>query len=529
MDWWVVGLDLYKLTLATSAGILSQAITFTGDAAKALLILVQRGNSDTMRYVLRDTTAGADRVSALVTWTGSTVATVGGALVVQRWFDDDAVQLALATDSVTASATNELRIHVAGTAGSYVYATALQAQDNQFPHRYVATSAAAVVVNHTFRMPPSGLFTVDCIVRPWFTYDIASGDPTFWTWRVSATVRLICFYEASTDTISLNWRDTGTGRALATATLTNANLHQRLRIIASLDLSNGGVTTGSRLLVIPLSTGTVLEDTSWSGVIDAFGSTFPTISQGHANSASIANSEYEHLRVYAGTLVGTVASDADATALLADMDMIFDQTDQTKFTVDAAGIAGHNLHADSIVRVEGNNWDTWSYSQSGSVASYLVRESMTWREDIMLKFMTRRQRQYWRFTIEDTNNDEGYLEIGRLFLGEYLQITPSSFIEFPLTIDTTDQVSYSMGRQLYGDRGVRYTRLAYQFPATDDDQKKLVEAMWINRGLTGPIWFMNYDTDYDRIPPIYMHIATPITFRSEGDRWKWELDLVEVK
>lgn len=531
------GFDLTKVTITTAtAPSVFQEVAFTGTAAKAGQLIMQRGTNDEDLFLLYDASAASRLAAVYVDWASNVAAATAGALVVNRWLDDDTVLLAVSSDAVTPTAQNLIQIipggDAGGTAGGYVYVGAVQAEDNVWPRSYVDGSVAAVDVTDTFELPPAKTFTVDTVVRPWFTYDTAS-DHYLWSW-VAGTAHLLCYYNASADLFNVDWKDGGTVASLASAQFDDGtaevNLYQRLRVIASIDFSAGGVTTGSRLIVIPLGSGTVSEDTTWGTAIDALSSTFATLAQGNDSaSGQFADAEQEYLRVYAGTLAGTVASSSDATDLLDAMDLIYNQTDQAKWLAQAAGIAGHNLSAGAVVKVEGNDWDLWSTSQSLSAASRLVQETLTWRADIVLKFITEAERQFWRFTVVDPNNADGYVEAGRFYLGKYLQVTPTSFIEFPTEHSRSDRFQYSQGRQLYADVGLGTRQVRYQFPDTSAAQKKLMEAMWDDRGMHGPVIFTNYDSAYwSRIPPMYAHIASPVTFISRGDRWRYDLQLQEV-
>lgn len=529
-----VGYDLTLITVTTATGIVTQDISLTGTAAKACGILLQRGsNVDECLFSLRDITAGVTRGLIDVDWsTSSLAATSGTGLIVERWLDDDTVVAAITTDTIVPTNTNRLQLRLNGTAAGFVYATAVQTEDSTFPHAYVSGTAAAVTTDHTFELPPSQQFVVDCIVRPWFAYDDANFH-WLWDWESDSSHAMECYYSPSSDKIAIAWQDGGTNRTQASSQFDDgtsfASINQRIRVIASIDLTTGD-TTGSRLIVIPLGAGTLSESTAWSGAIDSLSTTFSTLSQGYNATSGQLSGEYEYLRVYAGTLVGSVSTSGSVSTLLADMTLLFDQTDQTKWTVDAVALAGHNFGADAVIRLEGNNWDIWSYSQDGSAASFLIRETLTWQEDVIAKFITERQLQWWRVTVTDPNNDDAYVELGRVILGQYLQVTPSSFLEWPQEQQRTDRFQYSQGRQLYADVGVATKSMRYQFPETDDDQKQLMQKMYASVGMHTPFMFTNYNTaSWDRVPPTYVHLAAPLTFTSIGDRWRYEMVLQEVK
>ena len=195
----------------------------------------------------------------------------------------------------------------------------------------------------------------------------------------------------------------------------------------------------------------------------------------------------------------------------------------TTITVDTAAVLGHNLTSTAVVLIEGNATDAWG--------SATVSEAITFRAGAMIKFITSASRRFWRFSFTDTGITSGYVEIGRLFLGTYLQVRPSSFFDsIPFRHDRTDRFAYSQGGQLYADKGVQQVAVAYNFPNTTNAQKALMETMWNDIGMHTPMIFSNYDTEFTAVGPIYAHINRPMTFdRVPGDKWRFSLDVKEVK
>ena len=190
-------------------------------------------------------------------------------------------------------------------------------------------------------------------------------------------------------------------------------------------------------------------------------------------------------------------------------------------TVSCIAIAGHNFTASATVQIAGNSSDSW-----GAPA---VTYTVTYQSAIMLRFFTAASYRYWRFYFDDQTNSNSYLQVGRLFLGEYLQVDPSSLLEFPEERTRTDTVQYSIGNQMYADQGIESVIYRYQFPRSDDTMKGNMETAWTTVGRHKPIFFTNFDTAYTVIPPVYCHIAEDITFQYLGNaEWEYGLVLKEV-
>lgn len=133
----------------------SQVVTFTASATKAVSLFMKAGTSTSTVIRLRDTTASANRLLAVVTWasgvptvtmtTGTncgTVACYGG---VYRFL--------FRTGTVTPGNTNQLEVYPASTSAlavantGTVYAGGVQCENFDYPRAYVKTTTATVTHN----------------------------------------------------------------------------------------------------------------------------------------------------------------------------------------------------------------------------------------------------------------------------------------------------------------------------------------------------------------------------------------------
>ena len=243
-----------------------------------------------------------------------------------KWIDKDTVWVSGVAVGMIPANDNEVNIYpdYPGTAGSFLYATAIQVEDITYPTPYINGSRPAIAPDYTFEMPEK--FTIDMIIRPWFAYD--TGDShRFVLWLIDGTHYFRFFYDLGNDKITIWWRDGGSVQGLTSQQFDNGssyvNINQRIRVIAGIDLSTGD-TSGSRLIVEPLESGAISEDTVWSANIDGFSSTFSTLSIGHDNEILQADSEFEYLRIYSGPLIGIVTDSDAADVLLEGRIPIFD-------------------------------------------------------------------------------------------------------------------------------------------------------------------------------------------------------------
>ena len=491
--------------------------------------IVRKGSSanNTTYFRIRNDTTGVFIFSLAPdwdNWPNAPGTPTEGTLHGYDWKDSETLELRVICDTLIAD-TDNIAIRCYGsnnaTAAEYTYWTAAQAEDLPYPTPYVNGSRAVTHPDETFEMPSQ--FTIDMIVRPWFTYDTAINH-IFVKWHIDITHEFKIRWEAATDSIIIRWEDGGSERALNSQSFDDGtaevDINQQIRIIGSFDLSTAGVTTGSRFIVIPLESGDINEDTAWNLAIDVHNSTFPTLSIGHEEDAIQADSQFEYIRIYEGTLVGTVGDSAAADALLAEKELILDLNYLNKLTVDSAAILNHNLSADATIKIQGNDFDSWNGPP--------LDTTMTWREDTIVTYMSSASYPFWRFYITNQNVDDGYFEVGRFMLGEYLQVDPSSLVEFPEKHPRNDRQAFSKSNQLYADQGSGWRELKYKFVNSPDTMKDKIETMWDANGKHTPLLLLNYDTKFTIIPPLYCVITKDITFdHLLHDKWGYNFDLRE--
>lgn len=150
-----VTLDLIGDDTAGAVELYSQTITFTGDAAKAISVFVKKGTSAAASgslILLQDTTAGANRLLATLTWSGtvpSLAMTNGTYHGYEGPFRGDVYRLMFTTESINAANTNSMQVRPAGTSAEQgnLYAGGVQCEDSVFPTSYKKTTTVAVTRN----------------------------------------------------------------------------------------------------------------------------------------------------------------------------------------------------------------------------------------------------------------------------------------------------------------------------------------------------------------------------------------------
>ena len=542
----ILGIPAYKVTCnaTNSSSYAEQDVSF-GSTSQSILFIARRGNVNaiSIRLVQTSGTPANKGYIDVTSFSAKTVVVYAGTKTLEEWIDDDTVRLGLAFD-VDTGETNALRLYAPGsTVGNFTYYSNIAAFDNDYPLGYVATSRSAWITSGstTHTVPPSGKFIVDLEVKPYFPHDLSNATPAvFASWGVSSSQRLYFEYTPSADKITVVWQDGGTFRTISSAVFNGSSRTtlQSMRLVWSLDLTQA-VTTGSRFIEILRDAETVSEATAWSGAIDVLSTNMTLFYIGNyapgPSSAFCPDAMFKYFRVYGGTLEDTITTEADLDNELATKELTFEQEYQARFNANTFAILGHNISSEASIKFETNDWDEWNFIDGSG--SSITQNTMTWNEETILTFWSAKARkQYVKFTINDPNNDDAKLKIGRMWVGDYITISPSSLLNFSVTKQRSDAVRYGRNRQKFADVGTGWRRFNLSFPrmahgstmATIDQ----VERMYDDVGLHSSIIFCNFDTDrdYSLVEPCYCSISQPVGFTHQrSQKYSFSLVLEENK
>ncbi|HOD97826.1 MAG TPA: hypothetical protein PLT63_03530 [Syntrophales bacterium] len=91
-------------------------------------------------------------------------------------------------------------------------------------------------------------------------------------------------------------------------------------------------------------------------------------------------------------------------------------------------IFDHNFTSGAAISISGDSASTFD-SGIGGAPEY--SESIVWNEDGIVHYMTTPSTyRYWRLSVEDTSNSDGYIEIGELLIGSYAELSRNYNYEF---------------------------------------------------------------------------------------------------
>lgn len=182
-------------------------------------------------------------------------------------------------------------------------------------------------------------------------------------------------------------------------------------------------------------------------------------------------------------------------------------------TVDTVAVLGHNITTACTVSVMASDSDLFpiaSYSTSITVVD----------EGMLLKFLSSAESgyRYWHFEF----SGQGDLEIGRLWLGRYSSISPSSLIDFSVEKKRSDTVLYNKSRQKFAVPGVGWRKFNLSFPRTSSTTLTLIQSLYDDVGNHSSFIFCNFDTlrigddeRYRLVEPVYCSIVGDLSFKHD--------------
>lgn len=171
---------------------------------------------------------------------------------------------------------------------------------------------------------------------------------------------------------------------------------------------------------------------------------------------------------------------------------------------DSAFIAGVNLSDTAVVKIQGNATDVWT--------SPSVDITMSRNEDVFYSYSELFAAfRYWRFVIEDPSNADGYLEVGRMWIGDVTE-AQGPHINFVEVRNNTSDITISITGQAYGDLNYIFKSWEMSYPYWDEIEKANIEifADYVNK--VRPFFVQFVDNNGCKLGPFYVIMTNSMEF-----------------
>ena len=222
---------------------------------------------------------------------------------------------------------------------------------------------------------------------------------------------------------------------------------------------------------------------------------------------------------------GTITSSSEANADLADDNCVHDfislpwrtDTDSSEWwkidlgsatNIKCVVIAGHNFTAAATVVLEGHTSDSWGAPTYQETLTILTNADGVVRPYIVV-FLDE-SLQWWRLTVTDAANPDGYIEIG-VIRGESFYEFDRNFNEaFGIPMADPSEGENIPGRQTYKRSRKRYRRAEIEVVFMDDTQRRKFEAIFEKIGNEKPCVLALDPTNNPSELSMYCYLLTPL-------------------
>jgi len=123
--------------------------------------------------------------------------------------------------------------------------------------------------------------------------------------------------------------------------------------------------------------------------------------------------------------------------------------------------------------------------------------------------------------------------VGRLWIGNYLTISPSSLLNFKVDLKQNDTVVFSKSGQKFATPGITWREFSLSFPVSESSMISSIKTMFESVGNHNSVIFCNFDSisdDYPIVSPCYCSLDGDIGFtHNESQKYSYSLKLRENK
>jgi len=198
-------------------------------------------------------------------------------------------------------------------------------------------------------------------------------------------------------------------------------------------------------------------------------------------------------------------------------------------TCSYVAIMNHNLTSTATLKIQAMDADSFVDSNDQPDWNHAsFEETITITDYMIVHNFTEQTYTHWRIYIDDSTT-EGYIQIGGVYLGTFLQM-PYMAPNQEIGYNTRSRVSYSESGQVYGDGAYNYREPKIKFSYLNETDRTGMKTMFDEVKIYNPIILIIWESD-TRETPIYCTITKPFKFkRSKSYTHKWyaTLDCREV-
>lgn len=172
-----------------------------------------------------------------------------------------------------------------------------------------------------------------------------------------------------------------------------------------------------------------------------------------------------------------------------------------------AGIVGHNFSSGATVKLQ-RSPDNSVWTDVGTFTILLDADGNVLKRVVL--FFSSISYRYWRIHIVDTSNPAGYVEMGRVIIGDYYEPSRNYNDYFAIEYIDPSEEQRAAGRDPIYRQQTIYRRATVSFEYMDDTQRNKFIAMFLKVGNTKPMLLALDPTDAPSQESMYCSFLTPM-------------------
>ena len=189
----------------------------------------------------------------------------------------------------------------------------------------------------------------------------------------------------------------------------------------------------------------------------------------------------------------------------------------SKFT-----ILNHNFSGAAVVNLEANTIDDFT--------TPAFTHSVTIQENIYELFSVQDYR-YWRITVDDPTNPDGFIEFGYDFIGVET-LFPGMDLGAELPVDDTSVVDTSPTGERYADKRIFLEQNTFNFAGMSQANNNEITLMYKTVGKFRPFISIRYEENLVEFPMFYCAFNMPLSWQKvagPGLLYNLNIQLIEAK
>lgn len=193
----------------------------------------------------------------------------------------------------------------------------------------------------------------------------------------------------------------------------------------------------------------------------------------------------------------------------------------TTISVNHIAIAEHNFSTKATIEFEA--------SSSSGFSSPVLTTTLTHSTGIIMQAITATTKRFVRYMVDDSTNNDGYIEYGRIFIGERLTTTDGAGIDISLKLNDSSIVKKSITGQIIADVGIVTKTLDnVAYPIISNTVKEQIEVMFNDVKTAESIFLLMYSGETTDFEPLYCNFAETPTFEHLEDL-KWSMNAISFE